>query len=91
MNRFVFKNGSNVNMSSFIRRGVLNGSISYVEEYSKPNVRLDHYAEKYYGDSSLWWIIAAASGIGWWLQVTPNVILYIPTSISEIENLKSRI
>ena len=29
-------------------------------------------AHKYYGDSSLWWIIAAASGIGWGLQCPPG-------------------
>ena len=49
--------------------------------------RLDHYAQQYYGDGLNWWIIAAASGIGWWLQVTPGTRLRIPTDITFITSL----
>ena len=38
-------------------------------------------------DGMNWWIIAAASGIGWWLQCPPGTLLAIPTSISQIERL----
>ena len=49
--------------------------------------RLDHYAQKYYGDGLNWWIIAAASGIGWWLQVTPGTRLRIPLDTDFINTL----
>ncbi len=91
MNRFVVKNGDVINISSFIRRGALNGSIAYEKEHSKEGSRLDFYANKYYNDASLWWVIAAASGIGWWLQVPPGTVLYIPSSIDQIKELAERI
>lgn len=91
MNRFVVKNGDAINISSFIRRGTLNGSIAYEKEHSKEGSRLDFYANKYYNDASLWWVIAAASGIGWWLQVPPGTVLYIPSSIDQIKELAERI
>ena len=31
--------------------------------------RLDQYAYEYYGESLNWWIIASASGLGWWLNL----------------------
>lgn len=91
MNRFVFKNGGSINISSFIRRGALRGNLKTKIEISKESVKLDFYAQKYYDDPSLWWIIAAASGIGWWLQVPPGTVLYIPTSLKQIEELAERI
>ena len=91
MNRFVVKNGSSVSISNLVRRGVLNGAITYIIEKKVEGSRLDMYANKHYGDPSLWWVIAAASGIGWWLQTPPGVLLYIPTDLNQIEDLKSRI
>ena len=41
-------------------------------------------AANVYGDSSLWWIIAAASNIGWGLQVPPGTVLKIPTDLGQI-------
>ena len=49
--------------------------------------RLDTIAGKRYGNSSLWWIIAAASGIGWNLQVPPGTRIVIPLEIKQIEGL----
>ena len=61
--------------------------------------RLDQYAYEYYGESLNWWIIAAASGIGWWFNLTKNegggenvksgVVLYIP-ELSAVQELKNR-
>ena len=51
--------------------------------------RLDIIAGKYYGDASLWWVIAAASGIGWNLQVPPGVVLKIPLNLSQVAELVS--
>lgn len=40
--------------------------------------RLDTIAGKEYGDGRYWWIIAAASNIGWGLQVPPGTQISIP-------------
>ena len=40
--------------------------------------RLDELAGKYYGDGRYWWIIAAASNIGWGLQVPGGTNIVIP-------------
>ena len=47
--------------------------------------RLDTIAGAVLGDSSLWWTIAALSGIGWGLQVPPGTRLIVPTNISDLE------
>jgi hypothetical protein len=49
--------------------------------------RLDTLSGLYYGDSQYWWIIAAASGIGWGLQVPPGTLIRIPLSVSSAQNL----
>ena len=46
--------------------------------------RLDHVAGNAYGNSSYWWVIAAASGIGWPLQVPPGTQLIIPLQLDEV-------
>jgi hypothetical protein len=40
--------------------------------------RLDTIAGEVYGDGSYWWILAAASNIGWGMQVPPGTIIYVP-------------
>lgn len=39
--------------------------------------RLDTLAGTYYGDSRYWWVLAAASGIGWGLQVPSGTVINI--------------
>ena len=47
--------------------------------------RLDKLAEKFYEDSSLWWVIAAANGLGKGSLIVPqNTLLRIP-DVSNIE------
>lgn len=46
--------------------------------------RLDILAFEAYGDASLWWIIAAASGIGWSLQLSPGTYVRIPTDLNAV-------
>lgn len=48
------------------------------------NQRLDQLAGNKYGDASLWWIIAAASGIGWGLQVPPGTLIRIPKNPNDV-------
>ena len=61
--------------------------------------RLDEYAFEYYGSGFNWWIIAAASGLGWWFNLTKiendsknvrsGIQLYIPR-IEDVIALKQR-
>ena len=64
-----------------IRLGVADGSIGYTTSELREGDRLDIIAGREYGDAALWWIIAAASGIGWGLQVPPGTMLLIPRII----------
>ena len=67
-----------------IYSAVDNGRINYSVHVLEQGERLDYLAGVNYGDSSFWWVIAAASGIGYALQVPPGTILRIPTSISQV-------
>jgi len=62
------------------------GSLSTISYVIKEGERLDILAGQYYGDGRLWWVIAAASGIGWWMQVPPGTKLLIPTDLSQVES-----
>ena len=79
---------------------VESGEISLVDKITASgDKRLDQYAFDYYGNGLNWWIIASASGLGWWFNLSKtendsNVIesgvrLYIP-SLDDIIRLKQR-
>jgi len=70
-----------------IFQAIEEGSLSFSSKTLKGGERLDHIAAKSYGSPGLWWIIAAASGIGWGLQVPPGTIIRVPTSASAAINL----
>ena len=40
--------------------------------------RLDTMAGVLYGDSRLWWVLAAASNVGWGLQVPVGTVITVP-------------
>jgi len=64
---------------SVVRRAIASGIIPIVETITvKENQRLDHLAGLYYKDSRYWWVLAAASDIGWGLQVPPGTLINIP-------------
>lgn len=63
---------------SKIRAAIESGDLSYEEILLKGSERLDVISWRYYGDSKLWWAIAAASSIGWGLQAPPGTIIRIP-------------
>jgi hypothetical protein len=62
------------------------GEIPFDEIEFKQGDRLDHLSGKYYGNGLDWWMIAAASGISWWLQINENTRIKIPNQ----EVLKAR-
>ena len=70
-----------------IRAGIKSGRISTVERVLKQPERIDMIAHKMYGDGRLWWMIAAASGIGWWLQAPAGTHIRIPTDPAQIMDL----
>ena len=75
------KHGSKIGKTDIamkIRRGVETRAIPYTTYILKEGERLDQIAGAIYGDSGMWWAIAAASGIGWGLQVPPGTLLKIP-------------
>jgi hypothetical protein len=61
-----------------IRNSISSGLVRTQTYISTQNERLDIIAGEQYNDSTLWWIIAAASNIGWGLQVPPGTLLIIP-------------
>jgi hypothetical protein len=61
-----------------IRSAISSGRISYREIVMQEDQRLDILAGIEYGDSTLWWVIAAASNIGWGLQVPADTLIRIP-------------
>jgi len=61
-----------------IRNNIANGSIRFQETFLDEGERLDILAGKVYGDSSLWWIISAASDVGNCLQCPPGTRIKIP-------------
>ncbi len=46
--------------------------------------RVDLVANRYYGDVSLWWVIAKANGIKGKAALTPGDVLRIPGNINRI-------
>ena len=61
-----------------IRKGISNNTIPYREIVLTESQRLDILAGIEYEDSTLWWIIAAASNIGWGMQVPAGIVIRIP-------------
>ena len=61
-----------------IRAAIAAGTIKTRETVLRGVDRLDTLAGAIYGDGRYYWVLAAASGIGWGLQVPPGTIIVIP-------------
>lgn len=70
---------------SAIRNAMSSGAISYKQSYVKGSERLDTIAGDVYGDGRYWWVIAAASDIGWMLQCPPGTVIKIPDLASALD------
>ena len=66
-----------------INKEVISGRLNCSTYILEEGQRLDQLAGAVYQNSSYWWIIAAASGIGWGLQIPPGTVLRIPKNIGE--------
>jgi len=67
-----------------IFRAVDSGQIPSLLYQTNSAERLDHIAFKSYGDGTLWWIIAAASGIGWPTQLVAGTYVRIPSDLNAV-------
>ena len=68
-----------------IRENIANGNIQIIDRVIlKEKQRLDTLAGKYYGDSRLWWCLAASSGIAWGLQCPPGTVILV-ASLADIQ------
>lgn len=70
-----------------IRSAIDRGDIKVDIHVLQQGERLDSIAGRLYGDARLWWIIAAASGVGWGLQVPPGTRLLLPRDLSEVSEV----
>jgi nucleoid-associated protein YgaU len=70
------------------RRGQLHGVAAGGEHFIEAleGERLDVLAGQIYNDARYWWVLAAASDIGWGMQVPPGTVIRIP-DLSDIANL----
>lgn len=71
----------------YIRKAVKSGKITVSSYVTSEAERLDTIAGKRYGNGKLWWIIAAASDIGWALQVPPGTRLLIPNNLGQVAKI----
>ena len=71
---------ASVKIRSAVERGEIDTNIHILEGKE----RLDTLAYDIYNDSTLWWVLAAASGIGWALQVPPGTMIFVPTNLSAV-------
>ena len=61
-----------------IRSAINAGTLRYKEVVLRGVQRLDTLAGEEYGDGRYWWIIAAASNVGWGMQAPPGTAIKIP-------------
>jgi len=70
-----------------VRLAIKNGRIPITQTFTTTDAdRLDTIAGDIYGDGRYWWLIAAASDIGWGLQVPPGTIINI-VDLRSVESL----
>ena len=65
-------------MIPIIRANIKNGNIRTKEIYFDEGMRLDTLAGIEYGDGRYFWIICAASGIGYSMAVMPGTYVIVP-------------
>jgi nucleoid-associated protein YgaU len=64
--------------TQMIRKAIQSGVIPVKEYILHDGERLDTLAGEFYGDGRYWWVLAAASDIGWGLQIPPGTVIKVP-------------
>ena len=77
-------------ISTIVKQAVNERRINFSTYIVKEGDRLDTIAGELTGDGGNWWAIAAASGIGWGLQVPPGTLVKIPDIASVTAMIISR-
>jgi nucleoid-associated protein YgaU len=72
--------------TNIIRKAIIGGNLAYKEVVVRGRERLDTLSGQLYGDSGYWWVLAAASEIGWALQIPPGTVLKVP-DLKQVLNL----
>jgi len=86
-NRLFSEQRGTANKVKTIRYAIKSGVINIVDQFILTgDDRLDTMSGKIYGDSSYWWVLAAASNIGWGMQVPPGTVINI-VNLRDIESL----
>ena len=81
------KSGTRVYGTTYYPSIELDDSDKFI--HPKDGDRLDTLAYKYYGNTTLWWVIAKANGIRGKVAVSVDEILRIPGNITRIlENFR---
>jgi nucleoid-associated protein YgaU len=82
LNKLIQTNSEKLRQQTTILPNVVGVSDTYIQTITIE--RLDTLADRFYGDSTLWWVIAAANGIGkGTLRVPRGVKLRIPNITSD--------
>lgn len=70
-----------------VRRAIRAGTIPITRQIIATQAdRLDTISGAVYGDGRYWWVLAAASNVGWGLQVPPGTLINIP-DLRSVEQL----
>ena len=72
---------------SLIHNACVSGTINCEIYVLEEGQRLDQLSGLAYQTSAYWWVISAASGIGWGLQVPPGTIIRIPVNLADVLGL----
>ena len=80
--RKIDKSGIRVYSTTYYPEISIGNSDTFI--YSKEGDRLDTLAYRYYGDNTLWWIIAKANGIRGKIGLEVATPLRIPANITTI-------
>lgn len=70
-----------------IRTAIRTGELAIMNIFVTSDLeRLDNIAGSVYGDSRLWWVLAAASDIGWGMQIPAGTMLRV-VDLRKVEEL----
>jgi hypothetical protein len=81
------KTKSNSDAVNIIQSAISAGEIDVDIFTLSGNQRLDVLSGQLYGSSDFWWVIAAASGIGWGLQLPAGTLIRAPKNIDKVFTL----